>query len=172
MPVFRYETVNAVEVLDVVFNDTKSEQAWMARFPRKTPNQLHKDGFCTVAVWLPGVERKSRAEEGCISILRLFTAPIVDGKINLDLGSVPEPGDAVSKPESLEVPPELASMNDAMILTHAPRVGAKVSPRMPRTQLVAAFALACKKNPKLWDSVRADLAKRTLETKTTVAGGV
>ena len=170
MPLFRYENVNGVDVLDVLFNDTAAEQIWMKRFPRKTPNQLHKDGFVTVGVWLPGIESKDRSKERCVSVLRLFTAPIVDGKITLDLGQVPEPGEPVTKPESLEIPPELKELTDEKLLTIAPQLGAKTSPRMPRAQLIAAIAGACKRNPKGWESVRKTLVARKLEAQGPVTG--
>ena len=152
----KYTEVNGVKVLRMQFNGTKSEQELLARFPKALP-----EGFVCVYRWLPGYTSSVRSEERYISALELFIAPVVNGKPDTNLGDAKavEPGQTVQPVESLEVPPELSALNDKDLLSFGPQIGAKLNPRMPRQQMLAAMALACKRNPKNWEAVKRQLTE-------------
>lgn len=161
MPLIRLEEVNGTPVVEILFQDTKAEQDWLKRFPKTL-----QDGFVTVHQWLPGVQSKDRTQERGISRLRMYVAPVVKGKVAMDLGKEIEPGQPVPPVESLEVPEELTAMKDVDLLSLAPAIGAKVSNRMPRPQLLAACARAIQQNPRNWESVRANLAAQKMARET------
>jgi hypothetical protein len=162
---YRYIEINGTKILRHQFNDTKSEQEFLARFPKDMD-----EGFVTVHRWGPGHTSANRAEERYISTLDFFVAPIVDGKVVIDLGA--DSPDPIPAKVSLEIPPELDNLTDKQLLEMCPQVGAKANPRMPRKNLMAALALAIKKNPKNWESVKLRFADNELKRGTVKAQAV
>lgn len=157
---YKYIEINGTKILRHQFNDTKTEQEFLARFPKEMD-----EGFVTVHRWGPGHTSPNRAEERYISTLDFFIAPIVDGKVVIDLGAE-GPAEPVPAKVSLEIPPELDNLTDKQLLEMCPMVGAKANPRMPRKNLMAALALAIKKNPKNWESVKLRYADNNLKRDT------
>lgn len=164
---YSYNEVNGVKVLRRTFNDSKTEAEFAAIFPRKSPNELHKDGFVTVALWKPGnrpeqgkaLSEAQRREERYTSAIEFFTAPIIDGKVTIDLGAMPETGAAVAQPESLDVPEDLMGMSEEVLQKIAPRCGARVARGMAKMQMIGVIAQAIRKNPKNWETIRRELAE-------------
>lgn len=155
MPQFKYDNVSGTPVIDVIFNDTKQEQEWLKRIPRRP-----KKGFALVAVWLPGVQSTIRSAERSISRLRIFSAPLgEDAKPIMDLGVQLTEQDE-EPAVATQIPEELRSLNDQTLQALAPQLGAAVTARTPRPELLVAIGIAIAKNPRNWDQVRAQLARR------------
>lgn len=155
---WQYIEVNGVKVLRKIFNDPKTEQEFRMRFPIKP-----EPGFILVHQWQPGKQRISRSDESYISAIDFFMAPVVDGKPDTNLGAEIVPGQTVAAPENLNVPVELNAMVDTDLLSIAPRIGARCTPKMPRPQLLAACARAAAKNPKNWAEVKHSLAENKIK---------
>ncbi len=158
MPMFEFIEIDGTKVMRLRIKDTKAEQLLMAIFAKQ-----QQAGFVLAHRWLPGVSNDNRADTNrCVSILDLFTAPVIGGKAAADLPAAaaqnPEPGKASVKPESLDIPPEIAGMKKLDLLSFAPRVGAKVNQRMEEVQLKAAICLAIQRNPKNWETIKAQMA--------------
>lgn len=160
MPQFKYTEIAGVPVIEVQFNDSKAEQEW-----RKRVHLKMQEGFMLVGQWLPGIQNNDRADPNrCISRLRLFTAPIVDGK---PVGDVSDDAavTGVAAPVSLEIPPELKAMSRQEMLALAPRVGAITKITMSNEAIVAAMAIGIKQHPKEWGVYVAAVGRRADEMK-------